>query len=299
MKQRTRNDYLRRIDRAIALLEQAVARRTELPELSELARAAHFSPCHFHRIYRALAGETVGHTAMRLRLLRALQCLADGKTSVTAAALAAGYETPQGFARALRQALATSPGELRAQPAALAEAISRLRSAPAREPATAPLRVEVVSLQPFSLLAMRHVGDYEELDRAYARLFDWAASRGMLERLRGIYGVPGHDRRDTPAADCVFDCALAFEGEPAAAGDAAVRPLVLGGGRWLRLRHVGPFYPGLDTATDALLAEWLPESGLVPRDAPLFHHYLDDPEEPPAAALRTDIYFPVAETMER
>jgi hypothetical protein len=34
-------------------------------------------------------------------------------------------------------------------------------------------------------------------------------------------------------------------------------------------------------------------------DAPLFHHYLDDPEETPAAALRTDIYFPVAEAMER
>ena len=69
--------------------------------------------------------------------------------------------------------------------------------------------------------------------------------------------------------------------------------------RWIRLRHVGPFYPGLDTATDALLADWLPQSGLLPRDAPLFHHWLDDPEETPAVALRTDIYFPMAEATER
>jgi len=37
-----------------------------------------------------------------------------------------------------------------------------------------------------------------------------------------------------------------------------------------------------------------PASGCELRDLPLFHHYLDDPEQKPEALLRTDIYLPLA-----
>lgn len=292
MKNPTRDDYLRRIDRAVALLQQAVTGQAELPDLAELAGVAQFSPFHFHRVYRALTGETLGRTVARLRLLRALQLLADPRQAVTDAALAVGYETPQAFARAFRQALDASPSELRAQPARLASELARLSRAAGNGNAPAsPLQVEVVSLEPFSLVATRRTGDDADLALAYEALFGWAAQRGLVERVVGIYGVPWQDRRDTPAAECEFDCALAFDGE-VAAGDGT-SPLVLGGGRWARLRHVGP-YAGLEPLTDALLADWLPGSGCALRDEPLFHHYLDDPEQTPEAVLRTDIYLPVA-----
>jgi len=125
MKNRTRNDYLRRIDRVIALLQQVVANDAELPDLAELGQAAQLSPFHFHRVYRALTGETIGRTVARLRLLSALQLLSDPAQAVTDAALAVGYETPQAFARAFRQAFGASPSELRAQPARVAGENSR------------------------------------------------------------------------------------------------------------------------------------------------------------------------------
>lgn len=291
MKTRTRNDYLRRIDRVVALLQQAVANDAELPELAELGQAAQLSPFHFHRVYRALTGETIGRTVARLRLLRALQLLSDPARAVTDAALAVGYETPQAFARAFRQALDASPSELRAQPARLASELARLSRAPVDEAVpTSPLQVEVLSLEPFALVATRNTGDFADLAVAYEALFGWAAERGLIEHIAGIYGVPQQDPRDTPPAECEFDCALAFSAE-ATAGDGTV-PLTLGGGRWARLRHVGP-YAGLEPATDALLAEWLPHSGHALRDEPLFHHYLDDPEQTPEALLRTDVYLPV------
>ncbi|WP_019463517.1 helix-turn-helix domain-containing protein, partial [Dyella japonica] len=102
MKANTRQDYLRRIDRVVAVLQSAVAQGDALPDLAQLAEAAHLSPFHFHRIYRALSGETVGQTVARLRLLRALQLLAEPEERVTEAALAVGYETPQAFARVFR-----------------------------------------------------------------------------------------------------------------------------------------------------------------------------------------------------
>ncbi|RDI99709.1 hypothetical protein DVT68_02375 [Dyella solisilvae] len=67
MKTSTRDDYLRRIDRAVALLQAAVDAGGQLPVVPQLAAAAHLSPFHFHRIYRALTGETVGATTGRLR----------------------------------------------------------------------------------------------------------------------------------------------------------------------------------------------------------------------------------------
>ncbi|MDR3445928.1 AraC family transcriptional regulator [Dyella sp.] len=291
MKANTREDYLQRIDRVVAVLQAAVEKGDELPELARLAGVAHLSPFHFHRIYRAMSGETVGQTVARLRLLRALQLLAEPSERVTETALAVGYETPQAFARAFRQAFDASPSELRGQAERLREAMQRLRLPPviAAEPT---LRVEVVSVEPFRVVASRYVGDHRDLDQAYGRLFAWAAGHALLERMAGIYGVPHDGDHDAVPDHGAFDCALAFDGGDVATDDETYL-IHLGGGPWARWRHKGP-YDHLGALTDRLIASWLPGSGYVLRDESPFRHFLDDPENVPAALLRADVYLPVA-----
>lgn len=292
MKNRTHTDYARRIDRVVALLQHAIHHGVELPDLAQLSDAAQLSAFHFHRVYRALTGETIGRTVTRLRMLRALQMLSDPARPVTEVALAAGYETAQAFARAFRQTCGLSPTELREQPLRVAAQLERLSRAPRGEDTTAgSIQVEVVSLEPFKLVATRISGDFAAHALGYEALFGWAAEHELVEHVSGIYGVPHQDPRDTPPADCEFHCALAFDVE-APAGDG-VQSLELGGGLWACLRHVGA-YDELEAVTDTLLADWLPESNYVLRDAPLFHHYLDDPEQTPEPALRTDIYLPLS-----
>jgi AraC family transcriptional regulator len=58
------------------------------------------------------------------------------------------------------------------------------------------------------------------------------------------------------------------------------------------LRHAGS-YAGIEDALDRLLAQWLPDSGYVLRDAPLHYLYLDDPETVAEDVLRADIHVPV------
>lgn len=293
MKVHTRQDYMQRIDRVVALLQVAVEQGGQLPELAQLAAAAHFSPFHFHRVYRALTGETLGQTVARLRLLRALHLLAEPESRVTEAALAVGYETPQAFARAFRQAFDATPSDMRGQRERLGEAIQRLRQPPAeRDARVAELKVEVVSVEPFRVVATRYIGDPRHLDQVYAGLFEWATERSLLERLDGIYGVPHDDPRDVPPEQCLFDCGLAFSGT-AVRADGVLQSLQLGGGSWARCRHVGP-YDDLFDITDRLIAGWLTDSGYVLRDELPFRHFLDDPEETPEAVLRADIYLPVA-----
>lgn len=293
LKPGTRDAHLRRIERAVALIEQAIISGEEPPELSRLAEAAAFSPFHFHRVYRAMTGETTGQTMARLRLLQGLRLLSNGERSVTDAALAVGYQTPQAFTRALRQGIGGTPSELRAEPERLWREIDRLAQPPAPQYGeTAPLRVEVVSVEPFQVAALRVTGAYPEQNQGYGRLFGWAAQHGLLDSLRGLYGVPLDDRRDVPPQACAFDCMLALGAPFAADAGESIRMQLLGGGRYARVRLVGAF-DGLEALTDALLAHWLPDSGETLRDAPLFHEYLDDPDETPEALLRTDVYLPL------
>lgn len=293
LKAGTREAHHRRIQRAVALIEQALAQGEEPPELNRLAAAAAFSPFHFHRVYRAMTGETTGQTVARLRLLQGLRLLANDQRTVTDAALAVGYQTPQAFTRAMRQGLGGTPTELRAEPERLWREIDRLAQPPAPEDGhTAPLRVEVVSVEPFQVATLRVTGAYPEQNQGYGRLFGWAAENGLLDSLRGLYGVPVDDRRDVPPQACAFDCMLALGAPFANDLGAGIRVQVLGGGRYARVRLVGAF-DGLEALTDALLARWWPASGESLRDAPLFHEYLDDPDETPEALLRTDIYLPL------
>lgn len=280
------------IDRVIAHLQQCLRSGEPLPDLDALAAIAHYSPFHFHRVYRAMTGETVGRTVQRLRLVKALQRLADGEASVTGVAMLAGYDTPQALARVLRETLDASPTELRADPALLAGHIQRLsRPSSAPDAPVAPLSVEVIALEPFEVVALRAQGAFDDLDASFGALFGWAAEHGLVEQLQQLVGIPLGDHRELPPESLEFDCALAFDSVLPEV-PSPLRRLQLGGGAMARARHVGS-YAQLEGLTDRLLAEWLPGSGHTLRDAPIHYHFLDDPEDVPEAILRADIYLPL------
>lgn len=292
MKATTRQSHARRIDAVLELLQGAIARGADLPGLADLAAAAHFSPFHFHRIWRALTGETVGATVARLRIARVLHLLADRGASVTEVALAAGYETPEAFARAFRQMTAASPSELRGDPAKLALARARLETLPAGTAAPADLRVEVVSLDPFEVVAVRKRGAFDDLDQAYAQLFAWAADAGAVGSIIGLHGIPLGDHRDLPTDMFTFDCAIRLALDVDRGLPEPLSILRIGGGYYARSRHVGA-YADLEAHVDAVLAHWWPDSGRALRDAPIHYTFLDDPEVVPEPLLRADVFVPV------
>jgi len=281
----------RGIERALALVQQRLQAREALPDLAELAAVAHQSPFHFHRVYRAMTGETVGATVIRLRLLLALQLLA-GRGSITEIALAVGYETPQALARRIRNALRASPSQLRADPAALAAHTQALAQPP--RPATsatpAPLQVTVRTLAPFEVVVLRRRGAFDALDAGFGRLFGWAQRAGVADRLQTLAGIPLSDHRDVPARAHLFECAMGFDAVLAPPPPFALR--TLGGGNYAVLRQVGS-YARLEDALDRVLADWLPASGHALRDAAVHYLYLDDPEQVDEAELRADVCVPL------
>lgn len=95
-----------RRDRLRELLDAALA--DEHPTLDAMAGAAYTSPFHFTRTLSAAAGEPPVALRRRVMLERAAWRIAAG-TSVTDAAIEAGYESVDGFARAFTRAFGHPP----------------------------------------------------------------------------------------------------------------------------------------------------------------------------------------------
>ncbi|NII55999.1 AraC family transcriptional regulator [Luteibacter sp. SG786] len=281
MKPTTVNRFESRLKR---VADHLAAHLDEPLSLDRLAEVAAMSPFHFHRLWTAMVGETVAASIRRLRLQHAAHQLRTSAAPITDIALSAGFASAQAFARAFRAAYGATPSEYRVA--------STEWAAPAlgSPPAASLLEVRVVHMEPLSIVAMRRTGAYTDSDIAedFQVPWAWAEGEGCLEALRGIYGVPWNDPEAAEVP--VFFAGLDLGACPPP--PAPLEVMVLDGGDHAVTRVIGP-YAGIDAACAALYRDWLPASGREPADAPLFHHYIDDPESTPEHALRTDIYLPL------
>src|SRR5262245_24661492 len=106
-----RPEYETRVNRVV---DHVRAHLSEALTLGYLARVAAFSPFHFHRIFRALTGETLFGYIQRQRIEKAAGVLAAGpEPSILAVALDHGFASAATFARAFRARFGMSATEWR------------------------------------------------------------------------------------------------------------------------------------------------------------------------------------------
>ncbi|HET8727743.1 MAG TPA: AraC family transcriptional regulator [Alphaproteobacteria bacterium] len=276
-------DYSRRIERAVAYM---AAHLDAPPNLEAVAGVACFSPCHFHRIYRYLVGETVADTMRRLLLHRAAGDLVQGSAPVAAIARRAGYGSVAAFSRAFRTAYGVPPAAYRRRGGLVAPA-----SQPDQEE-SAMYDVEIRTMPPLRLAAMRHVGPYMQIGASFDRLFAWAAGRGLMGPSARSFGIYYDDPDSVPVADLRSEAAMVVGSEVEADGDVHI--VTLAGGRHAAIRHKGP-YAELEAAYRWLYRDWLPGSGDEAADRPCFEEYLNNPRALPPQEWLTEICLPLAE----
>ncbi|MET0937023.1 MAG: AraC family transcriptional regulator [Luteibacter sp.] len=265
--------WYERMASAVALLD---AQLDGPPSLDELARAAHLSPFHFHRIWRVLTGETVGETVVRLRIEAAQHGLRAASGNVTAVAMASGFATPQAFARAFRRQTGITPS-----------GFARGEAPHGRTPPLADVRIVV--RPPTEVVALRRVGaDYVAMNEAYRQLWAWADVEGLLPALEGLYGIAVDDAASVGDGTARYDACLALgPTHPPAPFDRTL----IAGGEYASITHRGD-YAGLPNA-ELALAGWLVASGREPADAPLVHRFLNDPDSTPADEWLTEVLLPL------
>jgi AraC family transcriptional regulator len=109
-------EYRARINRVI----KAIIRNPDGDWTTEaLAGLAGISAFHFHRIFRALTGETMFAFVQRRKLLRALELIDEGRFTLTEIALECGFDSGSSLSRAFRKHFNCTPTEYRNQHPAL------------------------------------------------------------------------------------------------------------------------------------------------------------------------------------
>ena len=98
--------YQRQLD---VVTDYIYAHLDEDLSLETLAHVSGFSRYHWHRIYRAVRGETAAQTVRRLRLERAAAMLTETSWPVERIAWKAGFTGTEVFSRAFLRAYRTTP----------------------------------------------------------------------------------------------------------------------------------------------------------------------------------------------
>lgn len=275
--------YQRQLD---AVTDYIYAHLDDDLSLDRLADVSGFSPYHWHRIYRAVRGETAAQTVRRLRLERAATMLAQNAWPLERIARRAGFTSADAFSRAFQRAYDRTPGRFRSDRAGGPNGTGDSRRSAVipdvESPTPYPVRVEE---RPECRLAVaEHRGSYMGIGRAFARVVD---RMGLRKPMVAIY-------EDDP--DAVPEAALrAVVGAVVGLQDVAPADLFIRtvpAGRFAVMRYTGP-YASMHAAYLWLYGQWLPASGWEPRDHPVIEEYLTDPATTPPAQAATDILLPL------
>lgn len=253
-------------------------------DLDSLADIACLSRFHWHRIYRAMSGETAAQTVRRLRLARAAHDLVSTPRSLDAIAERAGYGSTPAFTRAFTTAYGVPPATFRAS-----GLHAELTRASQEDDAMAfPIEIRELPMRP--ALGLVHAGPYSEIGRTFDRLFAIFQTERLLPHVRGIFGRYVDDPHAVAPADlrshaCVF-LATSTVTSP------SLESIEAGGGLYAVLTYKGP-YAAIQPAYDWLFGTWLPNSGYQARDAPCLEINLNTPMTAVPADLLTEICLPL------
>lgn len=249
-----------------------------------LAEIACLSSYHWHRIYRAVHGETLAATVKRLRLHRAAGDLVRTRLSVDSIAKRSGYPNLQSFNRIFKAVYGMPPAQYRRE-----GSHSIFDPGPDRK-ASIMYNVTLQAIAPLSLVGVAHTGSYMAIGQAFETLFRTIHARGLAGPDIRMIGVYLDDPDVVPAEQLrSFACIAADAALPA---DAPLTRRTLDGGDYAVLRHKGP-YADMHKAYQWLYGQWLPTSGREIRDALMFEDYINNPREVGPTELLTDIYLPL------
>ena len=271
-------DYFDRVNRGIDYVTQNLDKPLNL---EAVAAAACFSPYHFHRIFRALLGETLGDFVKRVRLERSVYLLSHRKrASLTAIAHACGFSSSSDFSRAFRVHYGVPPsrfdvvGFRRERGEALRASLPDV-SAQARTPATTNnnpeafvVRVRDIPQRHVAYIRVHRPYESDHVPQAVARLLRWADARGLAG---GQWlGYQWDDPEIVALERCRYDVGVEVPSATRPDGEVSVTAfppcriaeIEIKGSVDLELRALEWFY-----------RDWLPNSGWAPAHQPMFEAF--------------------------
>ena len=282
MKNITYNDYVQRINKVVAYINNHL---DETLDLRTLANEAALSDFHFHRIFKALKGEAIGGYITRLRLEATARLLRYTALTIEEIAFNIGYETPASLSKAFKNQYGITPTEYRTN-----KDIYIMRKE-IINPDLALKAPKIMELEPKNLIYVALTGEYGTLDygKAYEQL--WAVVKSQKLFTKGIESicVSYDDPKITEASLQRSEVSLSIHKPAHPEGEVSCKTLA--GGKYAVFFYQGS-YSHL-AAVDDVAMRWVVESEYELRDEPLFEKYLNDSRRTPEEKLKTEVYIPI------
>lgn len=281
----SRSEYESRMHRVVAYIDQHL----EQPlDLNILAGIAHFSPFHFHRLFSAWMGETLGDYLRRRRVeVAAIRLATQPRTKVLDIALSVGFGSAEAFTRAFKGRFNSSPTTWRSQQPGHRYANSNPGQVNSKTSQTSPafladhdasrksnaeiiMKVKLIEHQPATVAYFRHYGSYEEIALFWQNTYKPWAVMNKLGPDHARYGITYDDPSITAGDQCRYDACAEVTPDFVAMGGAL--KTTIPGGKYASLSFKGTAQE-IGEAWNALLRDWLPSSGLQLDARPCFEYF--------------------------
>ncbi|MEM1417650.1 MAG: AraC family transcriptional regulator [Myxococcota bacterium] len=271
-------EYERRVNRA---MDHVRAHLTHELSLAELAKVASFSPHHFHRVFRAVTGETLNAFTQRARLERAAYLMKSSpERSLASIALDVGFSAHSDFTRVFKRHYGVAPSRwdrrsrLDAQEV-VDEYAAALAAARAEGP---PVEARVVTHPALRLAYVRVRTPFfgPSLHAAYERLVAWLEARAVDWRAAPLVGLSWDCYQTTPLDQVSCDLGFAVPPEVQAEGEVGIHalPAVTS----VDARALGPLVR-IAVVWEHLYDAWLPNTAWAPADLPALKRFRRRPDE--------------------
>lgn len=254
--------YTQKVNLALDFIEENFEMKITTAQLADISA---FSEFHFHRIFKAITGETVNRYVKRLKMSKSRRTLTLDNKPITEVALDYGYTSSANFARDFKQYFDESASSVRDKRAS-----------------TDPLPPDGLNLSyvgyrdypPFEVIYKRVMTGYRPLEirKAFQELLDWIQKNNLpFESVRS-YGI-GYDDPDFIDPDkCRYDACVTVDKDVSYDIESFNRKTV-NPGRCLVYLLEGKS-EDFGRAWDYVFKKVIHTEGIRPGDSPHFEEYV-------------------------
>ncbi|MCG8697075.1 MAG: GyrI-like domain-containing protein, partial [Bacteroidales bacterium] len=245
------------------------------------------SEYHFHRIFKAYIGESIGSYISRLRLENAAQKLQTTNQTLTEIAEKTGYQSQYSLSKAFKKHFGVTPSAFRNIQSYFSSQIAK----PKHEPIE--LHPQIIEVQKKNLVYIRIIAKYgEELDydTAWRKLWKYAKQNELVNDDNEFIGLAFDDPIITKSEQCRFYACISTgkaikpSGE---FGSYTIEP-----GKYAVFTLKGS-YSGLSRLYHSIYYDWLSNSNERIRNSMPFEKYLNNPDKVKETDLLTEVWLPI------
>ncbi len=205
--------YQQRINKVIDYLQQNLDKSVAL---KELAKIAHFSPFHFHRIFVAVTGQSVHFFTNRLRLEKSARLLKFANQSIADTAKDCGFSSPATFSRSFKSYYGIKPSlfkktgkiensKICKELFPLEDYLVPMDDVQLRK--TFPVEVKAFAERRIAYMRIKNSFQEGVVLTAFRKMVDWAKTKNLFER-ETIFGMSIDDPFVTPQEQYIYEVCI-------------------------------------------------------------------------------------------